>query len=41
MVKINNLDLYKDLYEIRFLMDENLAKAKQKLTNLLNEMEED
>lgn len=35
-----NLTDYKQLYEIRFLMDYDLPKAKQKLTNLLKEYEE-
>ena len=33
-------ELYKKLIEIRLLMDENLPKAKQIMTNLIKNMED-
>jgi len=35
-----NFNLYNRLHEIRVLMNEDITKAKQLLTNLLKEMED-
>jgi hypothetical protein len=35
-----DFELYKELVKIRLLMDSDLPKAKQKLTNLIKKMEE-